>query len=278
MNKSRFGNLVISAYKSHLKKRYLLICFILFVFIACTNIFNAARIKDSNVLDVLFLSFSGSSTQNSNLALAFQWLLIQIVVISMLGDFTFNQIFYKSTFILIRSKSKSKLWISQAIYISIALFVFFFLGFLVVYILSLIAFPTTSNNWFHTTTHFYNIPTNQSAVYIICEMFVLLYLATLCSVLFQSLISLITKNVLLPLVSIILLHIFSLNSGKININSVKWFIGNQSMLIRHNYFDQNVNNFSILWSLIYTVLMIIFIVIIGTYVINKIDIFIEQKN
>lgn len=278
MKRVRIRNFVESAFYCHHKLRFLAACIILFIFIAIINIFRVRNIEGSNMIDVLFLSFCGPSVNNSNLAIDLQWLLIQLVLTALLGDFAFNQIFYKSNFLLVRAKSRTKIWIGQALYISIAVLIFFLIGFFVVAALSQIILINGTNNWFHVASSIYNIPSNIGKYQIIAQMFILLYLTSLCAVLLQSLISMLTKNVLIPLILIMAFHIFAINSGRINVFIVRWILGNQSMIVRHTLIDENIKNFSIQWSVVYNIVLILLILIIGVHVINKMDILIEEKN
>lgn len=103
-------------------------------------------------------------------------------------------------------------------------------------------------------------------------MLLLLFLTYITLALIQNTMSIILKSPIISLLFCCILQFFTLNSGKINVNLMKWLPGNQSIVVRHTLINLDVVNFNISWSIFYNLFFIVALIIIGFLYIDKLDI------
>lgn len=245
--------------------------FIISIFITKINMQYIQNINyNANLLDLIFLTLSGPNIREQNIFIDCEWLLVQFVFLYLFVDIGFSSFFEKGSLILLRLGSRSRLWRIIIIEIIFKILLFLIIQFLTIILMGLVLFPIKWSNTLLATSNLIRININN--FYAVFCMLILLFLTYLTLALIQNIISIIFKTPIISILFYCILQFFTLNSGKININLIKWLPGNQSIMVRHTYINSNVVNFNISWSILYNLFFIIALLIIGYIYIYKLDI------
>ncbi|MBN3348068.1 hypothetical protein CF050_14565 [Clostridium botulinum] len=225
---------------------------------------------DANLLDLIFLTLSGPNIREQNIFIESEWLLVQFVFLYLLADVSFSSFFEKGPLILLRIGSRSKLWVVLIGKIILNILVFLFIQILTVVLLGIFFFPIRLSNNILATSRLLRLNINN--LYAVFCMLLLLFLTYITLALIQNTMSIILKSPIISLLFCCILQFFTLNSGKINVNLMKWLPGNQSIVVRHTLINPDVVNFNISWSVFYNLFFIVVLIIIGFLYIDKLDI------
>lgn len=227
----------------------------------------------ANLFDFIFIVFCGPDINEKNLFVCFEWMFTNLIVLSLFSNISFNQIFERGSLVISRAKSRSNLWLSQIVSLSIMIMGYFIIQFLIVISIAIVSYPINTNEPINLIKEIYNIDVNINSLKIIIWLFVLITLSAISIILFQSVLSLILKNSVIALVITIIVQSFALNSGKISIKIIRWLPGNQGILLRHDMFSSSNIGFSITWSIVYSLIFIFILSLIGFFYIKDLDIY-----
>lgn len=247
-------------------RKIMITSIILFSIIGVMNIHYVKSLGGGSALEVIFFSFCGPPITEFPAFVALQWFCIQLVTLLLFSNFIFYQTFYMGIYELPRIGSRRLWWITQIIDLVIKIFGFYLVGFLIIFLESLIFIK---NSVIHT-----NIRLPSSIDYkTLILMFLIIFISSVCIILLQSVFSIILKDPVPSLVFIIVIHIFAINSGKINTLLVKWILGNHSMIMRSSLFDLTTGSFSLEWAFTYDICFLVITFLLGLKCIKKLDIY-----
>lgn len=225
---------------------------------------------NANLLDFIFITLSGPNIKEQNIFIDSEWLLTQFVFLYLFADISFSAFFEKGPLILLRIGSRAKLWVTLIIEIILKVLLFLFIQTLTVISLGIFFFPIKFTNNILATSAL--ITLNINNFYLVSCMLLLLFLTYITLALIQNIISIIFKSSIISILFCSILQSFTLNSGKINVNLIKWLPGNQSIMVRHSLVNANVLNFNIGWSIFYNLFFIVILITIGFLYTDKLDI------
>lgn len=240
---------------------------ILFLFIGIINIHYIKSLGGGTILDVVFFSFCGPAITEFPNFVALQWLCIQLVMLLLFSNFIFYQTFYMGIYELPRIGNRTLWWITQVFDLVVKVFEFYLVGFLIIFLLSLTFIKNRLLS--HIDVRLYSNIDYKTVIL----MFFIIFVSSVSIILFQSVFSIILKNSVPSLVFIIIMHIFAINSGKINVLLVKWILENHSMIIRSSLFDFGNASFSIRWAFTYDICFLVITFLLGLAIIKKLDIY-----
>ncbi len=223
-----------------------------------------------NLLDLTFLTLSGPNINEQNIFVNFEWLLVQCTFLYLFVDIGFSNFFKKGNLILLRVGSRAKLCMLIILEIIFKILIFLVIQLLTVLVMGMCLFPIKWSNTILATSKLMRIHLNN--FYTVIYMLLLLFLTYITLALIQNTISIIFKTPIISIVFYCILQFFTLNSGKINKNLIKWLPGNQSIIVRHTFIDPSIPYFSITWSILYNLLFIIILIIISFLYTSKLDI------
>ncbi|PET37892.1 hypothetical protein CN520_24445 [Bacillus cereus] len=194
----------------------------------------------------------------------YAWLLLQLCIITIIGNYIKDDLLSHSSFVRIRAKSIWKLWISKIIFCLITAIIFYIFLFGITYFVWRLSGHITTQ-W---TTQSENIVrftklqpfSNQLVLYSILINFG----GTIFITSLYSTLSLIMRTVYSYIfcVSLLFLSIFS--------NNV-FFLGNESMLMRQPLFGENIISSIYICLIIQFILSVICIILGGAYL-SKLEI------
>lgn len=232
------------------KKRLILFLIIMIIL----NIGSIVSINNynGNLTDLFFLVYKDMEFNEKSIHIPLNWLIINIFMIFILGDFIAENIKKDSNYILLRSKKISLYWILKCTWIIInVVFIYFILMFLT-YLLGGIVLGF---NLGHSSLMNNDLVIKAPHLTILISMIITYMLTSIAMVFIQCMLSIILNSRYCFLITTIIL-IFSIVSKN------KFFLGIHSMILRHNYFDPKIG-LSIKFSIIYTVVIIVTLIILG---------------
>jgi len=253
-------------------KRLAIISASFFTVVALVNIKFLINVGKGTVLNVLLLSFGGPILKEFPAFTALQWFLTQLIIMSLLGSFSFFELYYRGIYTLTRIGSRIKWWTMIAVSLLIKIIQFYIVGIIVVFLISITQFPLYDE---HLLIESMKLPITFNMLIILC---VTIMITSFAITLLQSFLSIILKSTISPSIFILIIHIFAIYSANINFELVKWLPGNQSMIFRHSIFTSGLNSFSMIWSLTYNFFLISIILLYGYFVITRFDIFSSKED
>jgi hypothetical protein len=226
-----------------------------------------------NLFNLIFIIFCGPKINEKRLFISFEWIFMNLIILALFSNVTFHQIFERGSLVISRVLSKTDLWVAQIVSLLIMIIGYFIMQFLVTILIGTEVCNISTNSHINLINKIYTINTDINKIKIIIILFVLLILSSVSIILFQSTLSLILKNPVIALVITLIVQFFTLNSGEININVMRWLPGNQGILLRHDSFSASVVGFSVAWSIVYNLIFILILSLIGFFYIKGLDIY-----
>lgn len=229
----------------------------LILFLAIMLILNIGNIVsiinyNGNLMDLFFLIYKDSEFNKTSMDIPINWLIINVFIIFILGDFISENIKRDSNYILIRSNKISLYWISKCTWIVINVFFIYLILISLTYLLGGIALGFNLGNSRLIGT---KLVIKSSHLTIIVSMIATYILTSIALVLIQCTLSIVINSRYSFLITTILLTMSIVSKNK-------FLIGTHSMILRHNYFSSDIG-LSILFSIAYTLFISIIFIILG---------------
>lgn len=247
------------------------------VFLSMVNVYNFSQwanlnnlsLNHVNTLDVLYEAFKGIGYEYG---VPIVWLFINCYVIFLVGNYTYNDLFQNGPYLILRSNSKLRLWVSKLVWIICIVVVFYIIVFSVVIVLSNFFIPLHMDSWSaYGKQHILPFMVQEITGSMFVLELVLLYITSSIAIsIFQTFLSF----VLNPIYSYIIVTILLLAS--IFIFS-PYLPGTHSMIMRHVPFDVTYN-LSFGMSILYNVIVILLTSIAGALYFNRMDIVFKNNN
>ncbi|GEM_PF-4229755 len=221
-----------------------------------------------SALDILFVTFAGPRADEVFLYKNMEWFLLQLIIMLFTGDFLYNLILRKSSFLFVRTNRKN-LWLSLMLSLGIILSLFFIVSFLEVLFIALLKAPLniTQGIFMENLERFNNFQ-------IIFWMWFLLFLSCYAIMAVHFLCTLYFRSFLPSLIGIIILQVITIFYKGLDIKLIKWLPGNQGIIIRHSLFQNYSASFSLSFSIAYSIILIALVLFIGMKKIESMDIYI----
>lgn len=233
-----------------LKARYL----ILYSYIFFINIIYSYLISKNhgNLMDLFYNLYKSGEYVNNLNYIPVNWILINILILFITGDFIHNNLKNDSINVILKSEKLSIYWISKCIWIVINVIFIYISMFIITYILGgfILGFELEYSSSLESLFVFKIPPLKFIAV-----MLLLYILTSIATVFIQSILSLRfkSKHSFFITISINLLSTYCNN---------KFLIGIHSMILKHNWFERS-SDLSIFFSIIYILLLIILLIVLG---------------
>ncbi|WP_369902180.1 hypothetical protein [Bacillus manliponensis] len=250
---------------------------IMISFLGAVNIYNFSQwatlndisLNQVNTLDILYESFKGIGYEYE---IPIVWLFINCYVIFLIGNYTYNDLFNNGPYLILRSNSKLKLWISKLVWIVCTVLFFYMVVFLIVILISIFFIPFQIDSWSVYGEQnilplmAYKIEGSTFILELIC-----LYVTSSIAIsIFQVFLSFIFNSIYSYISVIVLLF------ASIFIFS-PYLPGTHSMIMRHTLFDTSYNlSFEI--SILYNSILILLSSTIGAVYFNRVDIVFKNNN
>lgn len=232
------------------KKKFILFLIIMLIL----NIGSIVSIINysGNLIDLFFLIYKDLVFNKKLIEIPINWLIINIFIIFILGDFISENIKRDSNYILLRSKKISLYWISKCTWIVINVVFIYLILMLLTYLLGGIAlgFSLDSSKLMND-----QLVMKVPHLTIIIWMIVTYILTSIAMVFIQCTLSIVINSRYSFLITTIILTMSIVSKNK-------FFIGTHSMILRHNYFNVEIG-LSMTFSIIYTVLISVILMIWG---------------
>lgn len=250
----------------------LIFTIIIFTIISITTMQNISDIwrNDLGIYDICFLAFLGPQTLNFKIIEVLKWIIPHIFLYYFISDFIDLELRERNIYLIYRIKSLNTWLKSKIISLFIITFFYFFIGFIIILALAIFKFNVKNNLSYNLLLTLNSIKLNDfNIIYIIGNIFILMWFSNFLLVLIEFFISITTKNPIISLIITSILDIISVYMGYINLKLVKWLPTNQGIISRHSILDK-VQGMSFTWSYIYLSLGSLFIIFICyKYIQNK---------
>lgn len=207
---------------------------------------------NGNLMDLFFLIYKDLIFNMYSINIPMNWLIINVFIIFILGDFISENIKRDSNYILLRSKKISLYWISKCAWIVINVVFIYLILMLLTYLLGGIAlgFSLDSSKLMND-----ELVMKVPHLTIIIWMIITYILTSIAMVFIQCTLSIVINSRYSFLITTIILTMSIVSKNK-------FLIGTHSMILRHNYFNIKIG-LSITFSIIYTVLISVILMILG---------------
>lgn len=196
-------------------------------------------------------SFCGPFGIDDNSAIVLQWMCHQIFIFYLIGNYFNHELNERYIYVILRQKSKFKWMFNRIIHILILISFYYLFSFLFVGILGYIL-PLNAKGDFFKQLMICTGFIEKSHYLIIVHMYLLIVLTTFVLGVFQIVITLFTKNSVLPAIMVNLFILLSIGAASIGEGRNKYFLPNQAILSKHN-----VSYFNFSYSYCYLLLFFI---------------------
>lgn len=243
------------------------------------TLFNIVNIKNEvlelgfsskciNFIDIFFITFRGGEYDASYLPIT--WILINIYITYLIGSYCYDDLSKDSAHLIVRMNNRKEIWISKIIWMIMNV-IFFYVIINIVIALFSITMLGFDFAWseFSRSTMLNSIQNKYSSTEFVLFTLSMYILSSVTLAALQMVISLVIKPIYIYIVNISLISIaLCVEKFIIPIQS--------SMILRQNIFD-NTYPINPVNSVIYNLTVLIIVIIMGSKVINNIDILSSQK-
>lgn len=232
-------------------KKKLILFLVIMVVLNIGNIV-AVRNYHGNLIDLFFIMYKDVKFDPISLDIPINWLIINVFVIFILGDFISENLKRDSNYILLRSKKILLYWLSKSTWIVVNMLLIYLVVMGLTYLLGGIFLGfNLENSKFIKEAVVMEVP----HLNILIWMLITYMFTSLALTLFQTIISIVlnSRYAFLATTIILTMSIWWNN---------KFLVGIHSMILRHNYFNNQIG-LSINFSLVYTIGISIILMVLG---------------
>lgn len=229
----------------------------LILFLAIMLILNIGNIVaitnyNGNLMDLFFTMYKDLIFDEKSMDIPMNWLIINIFIIFILGDFISENIKKDSNYILLRSKKISLYWISKCTWIVINVLYIYLILIGLTYLLGgvVLGFDFKNSSLINN-----ELVVKSPHLTILISMITTYILTSITLVTIQCTLSIVMNSRYSFLITTLLLTMSIVSKNK-------FLIGTHSMILRHNYFNSEIG-LSIAFSIIYTLLISVILMILG---------------
>ena len=226
------------------------------------NIGNVVAINNynGNLIDLFFNVYKDLVFNERLLDIPMNWLIINVFLVFILGDFIAENIKRDSNYILLRSKKICLYWISKCTWIIINVVFIYLILMGMTYLIGgcVLGFSFGSS-------HLIDVELIEEAHHLtIIISMILTYILTSIAMLFiQCILSIVINSRYSFFITAIIMTLSIVSKNK-------FLIGTHSMILRHSYFNGEIG-LTIGFSIIYTVLMSIVLMLVGYRLLEQKD-------
>lgn len=252
-NSKSFKNILkldlIHGYNFYKKKLILFLAIMLILnigYIVTINNYNG------NLMDLFFTIYKDLEFNEKSLYIPINWLIINIFIIFILGDFISENIKRDSNYILLRSKKILLYWISKCTWIVINVVFIYLVVMSLTYLLggAALGFSLESSSLIDN-----ELVIKVPSLTILISMITTYILTSVALVLIQCILSIVVNSRYSFFIATVILTMSIVSKNK-------FLIGIHSMILRHNYFNIEIG-LSITFSIIYTIFISVILIILG---------------
>jgi hypothetical protein len=232
----------------------LLIVIFIFSILSYHSILDISADKEnSNIWDLIILTFSGPMLENPSLMDNIKWLFPQILLLFMIGKFIESEWNERSIYTIIRTESIYKWWISKVIIFTAFSLIFFLIGFLTCITMGLFFGIRVESSWSDFANNYVFLYTKQvsSPINVAITIFFLLASSIIVLIFFLFFLTLLINQLTYSYIIVCIVISLAFISNILPDYLITLIPGNQSIASRHSIFDHNLSLFTANWSYIY---------------------------
>ncbi len=243
----------------HFYKKKLILFLVIMIIL---NIGNAMVLinYDGTVIDLFFIVYKDVVFDKISFNIPMNWLIINIFLVFILGDFVGENLKRDSNYILLRSKKIYLYWISKCAWIIINVVFIYSMLIGLTYLIGGAVLGFSLGRGVIIDSYLINKIPHLTVVLL---MVVTYMLTSLALVFLQCILSIVMNLRYSFLITTIIMTLSIVSENK-------FLIGTHSMALRHNYFNSDIG-ITMGFSIVYTVLISVSLMILGYSVLNQKD-------